>query len=273
MNKAKNHILKQPLIFSLFILALSVAITFIPLSPLFCGIFEEQAAGYIAGIIEQTMVTFMLIHLLKKLGLIEKAGFKRKSKELWILWPIIPFVLLNASDFLTGSLAIDKSKPLLVILFVLVYLSTGLFEETLCRGVIFNLMLNKWEKSKGGYYLAVMLSSVLFGLVHFIHYFLGDASLIATITQVIYASFIGVFFCACVVRNQSIYPAMILHGIVNIAGSLDEIAVNGGINKAFRTISVEGAIICVIIVLPLFVYGLFVVRKEFGKSAVCQEIE
>lgn len=271
MDKAIKLILKRPLIFSLFIIILSVVITFIPMSPLFDGICGEQASEYIAGIIEQTIVSVMLILLLKKIDLLEKVGYKRKSKELWVLWPMLPFILLNASDFLTGGIIIDKSKPLLIMLFVLVYLSTGLFEETLCRGVIFGLMNNKWGRSKGGCYLAIILSSILFGLTHFIHLILGHASFIATVTQVIYASFIGVFFCACVIRNHSIYPAIILHGIVDMAGSLKEIAANGGINKEFRTMSVEEALVCVIIALPLFAYGLFMVRKEFRKSAVCIE--
>ncbi len=271
MNHTKKQILKRILIFSVCII--SVIVIFMPLPPIFNGVGGEQTAEYLSGIIEQVVVSVMLIFLLKKMDLLEKAGFKRKSKELWIIWPIILFMLLNASDFLTGGLVIDKSKPLLIILFVLLYLSTGLVEEALCRGVIFSVMLNKWGKTKNGFYLAIILSSVMFGLGHFIHYFLGNASLIATVAQVIYASFIGVFFCACVIKNQSIYPAIILHGILDMTGELKEIAVNGGINREFRTMSVEGAIICVIIALPLFLYGLFIVRKEFGKNAICKEKE
>lgn len=183
-----------------------------------------------------------------------------------MVWPIFLFILLNASDMLTGEIKIDVTRPVVILAFVIVYLSTGLFEEILCRGLVFSLIISKWGRKRSGCYMAMILSSILFGMLHFIHYFLGNASLIATISQVIYATFIGVFFAASVIRNQSIYPAIILHGIVDIAGSLGEISVGGGINKRYITMSLEGAVICVIIALPLFLYGLFIVRKEEGSG-------
>lgn len=175
------------------------------------------------------------------------------------------FILLNASDMITGTIKIDITRPLVILAFVMVYLSTGLFEEVLFRGLVFPLMIKKWGRKRSGCYMAMILSSMLFGILHLVHYFLGDSSLIATIAQIIYATFIGVFFAACVIRNYSIYPAIMLHGIFDITGSLKEIAVGGGINR-YISMSLEEAIICVIITLPLFVYGIFIVRKEFEKG-------
>ncbi|BCN32896.1 CPBP family intramembrane glutamic endopeptidase [Anaeromicropila herbilytica] len=272
MNQTRKFILKRPVIFSLAIIIISVALTSIPLSFLFDSICGQQEAEYIVGILEQTVVSVILILFLKKIDYLKKAGFQRKCNELWILWPMICFILLNASDYL-GSVAIDKSKPLLILLFVLVYLSTGLFEETLCRGVVFTVMLEKWGGSKRGYYSAILLSSLIFGLTHFIHYILGDSSFLYTVTQVIYASFVGVFFCASMIRNRSIYPAMLLHGLFDIAGSLKEIAVNGGIDKSYKTTTLDETVVCVIILLPLFVYGLFIIRKEYEKHVISQKEE
>lgn len=79
--------------------------------------------------------------------------------------------------------------------------------------------------TKKGIYLAVLVSSLLFGFAHIIHYFLHDESLLAAITQISYAVFIGVSFAAFVIRNKSIIPAIILHAIFDIAGSIKEISV------------------------------------------------
>jgi len=263
MKNLKEIILRYPLISSILIVAVSISITSISLPVIIAQNFNQQMVDYLSGIIEQVTVTILLIILLKKLGLYEKAGFSFKIRKIWLAWPIILFVILNASDLLTGNIKIDIAKPWMILAFVIVYLSTGLFEEVLCRGLVFSVLINKWGKTRSGCYLAMILCSVLFGMLHFIHYFLGNASMLATITQVIYATFIGAFFSACVVRNHSIYPAIMLHGIVDIAGSLGEISVGGGINKGYMTMSFEGAVILIIIALPLFLYGLFLVRKEF----------
>lgn len=268
MKRLKEIILKYPFVSSIIIVGVAIAITYIPLTSMLSQNMEIQLADYLSGIIEQIAVSIFLVIGLKKLGLYERAGFSLRIKSMWLVWPILLFILLNASDMLTGEIKIDTTRPLVILAYLMVYLSTGFFEEILCRGLVYSLLINKWGRKRSGCYLAMILSSVLFGMVHFIHYFLGNASLIATIAQAIYATFIGVFFVACVVRNHSIYPAIILHGIVDIAGRLREIAVGGGINKGYITMPLEGAVVCVIIALPLFLYGLFIVRKEYRNGII-----
>jgi membrane protease YdiL (CAAX protease family) len=263
MKKLKEIILKYPFVSSIIIVGVAIALTSIPLPSAISHNMENQFADYLPGIIEQAAVSILLVIVLKKLGLYEKAGFSLKIKNMWLVWPILIFILLNASDMLTGEIKIDITRPLVILAYLLVYLSTGFFEEILCRGLVFSLLINKWGRKRRGCYMAMIISSIVFGMAHFIHYFLGDASLIATIAQTIYATFIGVFFVACVIRNHSIYPAIILHGILDIAGSLRDISVGGGINKGYITMPLEVAAIYVIITLPLFLYGFFIVRKEF----------
>lgn len=273
MKQGVKYILDRPLLFSIGIIFVAIALTFVPLAPLIKEICGEQLAAYIEGIIEQTAVSIVLIILLKKLGLLDEAGFKSKIKDLWVVWPMVLFILLSASNFLAGSIKIDVTRPLVIALFVVLNLSTGLFEETLCRGVVLTTMLNKWGRTKGGCYLSVLLSSLLFGMAHFVHLILGDASLLAVVTQVIYATFIGVFFCGCVIRCKCIYPVMIFHGMINMASSLNEIAVNGGINKGYGTMPIEVAITLVAMVLPFMLYGLFIIRKEFRKPMIAGSVE
>lgn len=265
MSKVSRNILERPLMASIVILFAAIGADFIPLSPLLQNICGEQASDYLDGIIKQVLITIALIAGLKKIGLFEEAGFRCKVKDLWIGWPMILFCLLMVFDFQGGGKAIDWNKSGIIILFVLTYLSTGLFEETVCRGVVFNLMNNKWGKTRRGCYLALFLSSLLFGVSHFIHFFLGNEDLIQSLAQVMYATFFGVFFCGCFVRNKSIYPIMILHGLLDIVCDLDEIVVGGGIDKSMKTMSIEGATVLVGITVPFLIYGFWCVRKEFAK--------
>lgn len=263
MNKLKTYAFEKPVIFSIILILIFVSVTSIPMAPIFLPFLDQQSSEYVTGIFEQVVASIVLIMILKRFNLLERAGFtsSKQWKDLWIIWPMLVFALLNGSDLFSGTIIIDKSKPLVIVLFILVYLSTGLFEETLCRGVVLTLMLHKWGNTKKGCYLALILSSALFGFTHIIHFILHHSSLLATVTQITYATFIAVFFAACVLRNKSIYPAMILHAIVDIFGSLKEIAINGGLNKTYFTMSVGDALGCIIITLPILIYALFIFRK------------
>lgn len=260
-----ERVFEHPAIASIFIMFVAIALTFIPLAPVLEPICGDQTAEYMTAIIEQVLVSLMLIAGLKKIGLFEKAGFRGKVHAIWVMWPMVVFCLLWLVDDFSGNKQIDWTRPVVVITYVLSYLSTGLFEETLCRGVAFNLMRNKWGSTRRGCYLALMLSSLLFGAGHFIHFILGHSDLMATLAQVGYGTIFGVFFCACYVRNKSIYPAIILHGLVDIIGDLDQVFVGGGIDKSYKVMSAGQAVTLVVIMIPFLIYGLWCVRKEFTK--------
>ena len=266
MKQMKECIAKHPVMFSILLMAGAIALTFIPITALFTGFMDETAADFLAGFLEQTGVSILLIVLMHQLGMLNKAGFSGKIEKIWLIWPGILFLLFNANGWISGEIVIDQNYPIRIILYMLLYLSTGLFEELLCRGLVLNVMMEKWGMTKNGCYLAVLLSSILFGCFHFVHFFLGHMSFIAAMAQVVYSMFIGVFMCAIFIRNKSIYPAIILHGLIDIVGDLRTIAVGGGINKSYITMDFLSAVICVIIVLPLFIYGLWILRKEFGNK-------
>ena len=264
--KLKEFALKKPVLFSVLIMILSIGVTFLPLNSFLFGNLNEQAAEYASGFLEQTLVSVLLMMLLAKFDWLRPAGFGCKAKQLFVAWPMFLILILNLLELVDGTLQIDTSEVTTIIFYVLVYLSTGLFEETLCRGVVQTLFLKKWGKTRKGIYFSVILSSILFGMFHLVHFFLGHMTLLASVVQVIYATFIGVFMGACVLRNQSIIPMIIVHGLVDITGSLNEIAVHGGIPKGVMTISPADAMISIVLMLPLFLYGLFILRKqkEFG---------
>lgn len=263
MNTLKKFAFKRTILFSILLIISTVAVTFIPLDGVFNGLIDKQSINYIAGIFEQILVSIVIIFMLKKFGLVKQAGFntKIKWKSLLVMLPIFFYLLINLSDWLGGNIKINTSKPVLIILFILTYATTGLFEETLCRGAILTLMLVKWGKSRKGCYLALIVSSFLFGSTHIVHFFLHDASLLSNLTQITYATFIGIFFGAIVIRTKSIYPAMVLHAVFDITGSLKEIAINGGIQNTYMTITPSDALVSVLIFVPLCVYSLFIFRK------------
>jgi membrane protease YdiL (CAAX protease family) len=148
----------------------------------------------------------------------------------------------------------------MIVLFLLIFFSTGFFEEILCRSFVTTFLIQRWGSSKTGIYRAVIISSILFGAVHIINFLMGRYSILAAGTEAIYAVFLGVFFSACMLRNHSIWPVIIMHSIVNACGSLSEIAVGGSFGQYFEP-SPADAISNLLLLLPLLIYGFFILRK------------
>jgi membrane protease YdiL (CAAX protease family) len=263
MKKLKSAFLRSPLTFSILVLVLTVVITEIPLNTLFEKIFDLQTAYYLSTTIEQSACAAAIAVFIARAGILRRAGMVRPQslKNLWIVWPILALAVINGWSLFDGSVAIDPSKPL--ILFMMIALSTGFYEEILCRGLILSACLKKWGKTRNGIYQAVIFASVIFGLFHLINLVMGRGTLLEVITQIIYATFFGVFFAACFLRLGSIWPAIITHTLFDMMGTMDEITIgNKFTGHVLNTnYSLENALTTILLTLPLFLYGLFILRK------------
>jgi len=263
MHKLKTFALDKPVLFSTVMIVLGIVLTEIPLRGLLEPYVGLQPAHYLSIILEQGLAGLLFFGLLARFGWLKLAGFThpRQWRALWIGWPLLLFCLLNASDFIPGPLHIDFSQPVLLLLHLLTALSTGWVEEVLCRGVVVTAMLQKWGSSKRGIYAAVLVSSLLFGLAHLANFLAGRKPMLNNLTQVTFALFFGVIFAACMLRNRSIWPMILLHAAVDWAATLPEVAVGGGLRLVAPPITPTDALVSVLITLPLFLYGLFVLRK------------
>ena len=259
MNRFKIFATQRPVLFSLLALALGTLLTEIPLKELFAPALGTQPAFYLSIIIEQGLTGLLFFWLLARFGWLDTAGFTSPSKwkALWLGWPLLLFTIINIDE----GLVVDTARPLLIILHLLTALSTGWVEEVLCRGVVVSALLQKWGQTRKGIYLSVLVSSVLFGTVHLLNFLAGRKPLLNTVAQIIFAIFFGVIFAACLLRNRAIWPMILLHAAVDWAGTLHEVTVGGGLRAVEPVMSPENAAISVLITLPLFLYGLFILRK------------
>lgn len=260
MKKLKDFAFKKPVLFSIILIIITISFTEIPLKNLYLHFINNQCSNYLQGITEQGFASIILILLLTKLGFKKQGGLTTppyKWKDLWVIWPLIALTIINFDS----SLKIDTAKPVTILLYTLTYLSTGIFEEVLLRGVVLSVLLNKWRATKKGIYLSVVVSSVLFGIPHIVNFIQNRMSLGATITNIVFATFLGVCFSACYLRNKSLWPVIIIHAAFDLVGSIKEIAVGGGIETISAPITLESALSSIIITLPLFLYGLYILKK------------
>ncbi len=263
MNKLQSIVFQHPLLFSGLVMVVATALTEIQLAGSLTGYMSYQSAHYLSGIIEQGGVSILLGVLLHKLGMADEAGFVKPKqwKSMWLIWPIFVYSILNCgtSPF-DGTLTFDTSKPGLFVLFFLLYVSVGFFEEIVMRSLVLNLMLRKWGFTRKGVYLAVLLSSSIFGLLHLMNYFMGRRTLLATVSQVIFGTFFGVFFAACFLRSKTVWSVIFAHALFDLCGNIEDIAVGGTFNQV-ADFSLQEAAIVVIVLFPLMLYGLFLLRK------------
>ncbi len=93
--------------------------------------------------------------------------------------------------------------------------ATGLFEETLFRGLLLTAFLIRWGGSAGGRVLAALVSAVPFGAIHILNIFFGmevqDALL-----QALVAMAPGIMFAAVYVFSKSLLLCVILHAVWDV---------------------------------------------------------
>jgi membrane protease YdiL (CAAX protease family) len=259
----KRFAFDRPVIFSILVILAAGLLTEIPLNDIFVHVVGNPGAEFLKVIIGHTLTGLSLVWLLVKLGLFRDARFTPPNqwKALWLVWPLAVITLLNLSSLLDGSLVIDTSRPGLIILYTCMALSIGFCEEVMGRGVALSVMLRQWGNTRRGIYLAVLVSSAVFGASHIFNLMTGHLPLLANLTQIVYGFFFGVIFAACFLRNNSIWPMMIMHTAIDFAGGLRHIAVGGGTQTAVANSTAISAVSTLIVTLPLLLYGLFILRK------------
>ena len=264
MSKLKTFVAKYPLITVIMLILLSTVLTEIHVEDQLTALLDFQSASYLIGIVEQIGVGLLLLLLLKKLGLLEAAGFTKPSKwkQVWLIWPILLYAVLNGgtSPF-DGTLTIDTSKPLLIVLFILLYFAVGFMEEIVFRGATLSILLNKWGGSRKQIYWVVLLSNLAFGALHILNLIMGRRTLLSTGAQVLYGIFFGVFFAACFLRNKSIWPVIFGHALFDLCGNFSDIAVGSQTFNQVMDLTPQAALITALITLPLLIYGLVILRK------------
>lgn len=120
--------------------------------------------------------------------------------------------------FFTGKAWISE-KPLYVVFYGAVCLSVGFFEEMAFRGCIFTVVLQRMKKSRLGVFFAIVISSVIFGLVHLVNLFAGG-SVGGVILQTGYSFLIGGMCAVILVKTKNIWYCVVLHGVYNFAGGV-----------------------------------------------------
>ena len=117
--------------------------------------------------------------------------------------PLILIVLINLWNGININNSISE-----IIFHILNMINIGFIEEIIFRGFLFKMM------AKDNVKIAIIVSSVTFGIGHIINLFNGS-DLIPTLMQVCYAISIGYLFVTIFHKSKSLIPCIITHSLVN----------------------------------------------------------
>jgi membrane protease YdiL (CAAX protease family) len=141
-------------------------------------------------------------------------------------------------------------------------IATGIFEETLFRGLFMTAMLAKWSGTAKGRVLCVLLSGVVFGAGHVWNIFYsGDVR--GELMNSLGAGIYGAGWAAAYLYSKNLLSCMLTHALSDIAVHLS----NGLIADVFDTTLLRALHIAqpllVYVVIPLFAIVLSVKAKPF----------
>lgn len=182
---------------------------------------EYQMMYYLVEAILKFGISAGLIYLMFKWGYTKKTG--KKNIALGFLLGAILFLFMapNLVPFIfVNPILYDAQWGPMIGLF-LAALSIGFMEETAMRGTLLPFLCEKWKDKKHSYLKAALVSSVLFGCMHYtwsvrqlltngtlpLNEFLGNSY------QVFYCFCFGIFAAGVALYTRNIIGLVFWHGL------------------------------------------------------------
>lgn len=171
---------------------------------------------------EIVILIFALIMLLlgKRLSILKPCG---KSIIYGIKrgMPIFVVSLISLFSSLTGILGENLNIPNLISLIILA-ITIGMAEEFFFRGFIQGEIVDAYGKSRKQVIISVVVSGVIFGLVHITNALSGQ-DIITTLMQVLQASSLGILLGSIYFITKNIWSVVFLHAFYDFAIMLSEV--------------------------------------------------
>jgi len=185
------------------------------------GVWSEVAetiARFAAGM--AVLAVYGKVFGLQEFGLGKKNFFRGMLTGGFMFFVCVLNVLAALAEYMEYPVVMPPVS--LIIMVVIEQLFVGLFEEFLFRGFLLHTLLVKFGENKfSGKMAAVFISSLIFGLAHFIN--LNEQMLNETISQVCSSAFVGIFFGVLYLRVRNIWVVVCYHALTNYAGDLTAI--------------------------------------------------
>jgi len=126
----------------------------------------------------------------------------------------VVFIFLDAASL--WRYVIGDAQPPFVqfaptIATVLAIVALASFEEVIFRGLLLNVLMERWGGSKRGVYLMLIIPGMVFGALHM---YMGD--ILTNLVIMLWSGSVGIFWGALYLRFGSLWAVMLSHSLFNI---------------------------------------------------------
>ena len=174
------------------------------------------------GFICKVICSLLPVYLIFQFGFSKILKIKPlESKGLLFCVPALVVAVDNFpfAPIILGNMSIN-GPFLKIITYLLFCFSIALLEESVFRGIIFPLCLYKTSRDKRGTFLAVIISSAIFGATHLLNLFGGFSPVV--FLQVGYSFLIGCMCCLTALFTGRLWYPIIIHFIFDAGGFLSD---------------------------------------------------
>ena len=105
-------------------------------------------------------------------------------------------------------------------LLVIQVIGVAVMEELAFRGVLLPLLLERMGRTKKGMWLSILLSSAIFGVIHFTN-LIETPNLAAVLMQVGYSTLIGALCAVLLLGTRNIWYCIAVHTVFNFGGGIN----------------------------------------------------
>ncbi len=203
----RKFIDKFPIIFSVATFVISMPLVWGALYPLL-----YKLPFYWASAIKYTLTFFVVVAIC--FVVYRKIPFTLKCKKpfnglftfglVGLICAVMAFIFSYNTPDTTPSVST-------VFGFIFYNLAIAVSEEFLFRGVIFTQMLDSWKNKKGYIWATIIVSSIIFGLRHFLNLVTTPNVIITTVGQVLFTFMAGFYLCAVYLRTRNIWVCIVIH--------------------------------------------------------------
>ena len=188
-------------------------------------------------------------------GLSKKTAFA----FIYIVFVGIAFVLINFMSIPSGALG--SPKPETILFLAASCIMTGIFEETVFRGIIQNMVAEISDTP----IRAVVISSAIFGIVHILNLIAAPQMVIGTLTQVIYTFSLGMILGVIYMCRGKIIEVILLHAIFNFMGQFTAVFLSSAPSSAPKSdLTLTAALIQLAFMLPCIWIAVRTYRKNIS---------
>lgn len=167
---------------------------------------EKIGVEFLAEMIFCIILSLIIFLFIRRNSLMQYLGLKKSEVSASKMLLYIPLLLIGGAGAFFG-LGMEYSLTG-AIFHTVMMICVGFLEEVIFRGFLFRGI------AKQNITRAVVISSVTFGIGHFVN-LLNGYNLLENICQVVYAVAVGFLLVFIFLRTHSIIPCIVFHGFNN----------------------------------------------------------